>query len=353
MSLLPVAQRLLERLRAFAATDAGKRLANVLRTVFLVAIVAVLVYQIGKIGWGSLLRSLPSEPAFYALLAAMYFLLPVTEAAIYGRFWSLPPWQCFAVMIRKRVLNMDVIAYSGEVYLFMWAKDRVRGAHKAIVGVIKDNLIVSSVSSLLSASLLIGGVLLSGHLVLREIVELPGLLYAGLVILVGVFMGVLVYRFRREIFLLSRRTLAILTAAHVTRFLVGYVLQVAAWWVVLPDVPFETWAILLVVFVVINRTPFVPSSDLVFASAGASIAPWLDAPVAPVVGMLVVRSAVDRVFSLFFFVASTWWERRRGIPLTPQPDDALLAEWSEYSSEDRAKKDSSRTASAPVSEKEE
>ncbi len=347
MSLFPVAKRFLERLRTFSATDAGKRLASGLRTVFLVAIVAVLVYQIGKIGWGSLLRSLPSEPAFYVLLAAMYFLLPITEAAIYGRFWSLPPWQCFAVMIRKRVLNMDVIAYSGEVYLFMWAKDRVRGARKAIVGVIKDNLIVTSISSLLSASLLIGGVFLSGHLVLSEIVEIPGLLYVGLGVLVAVFIGVLVYRFRREIFLLSRRTLTILTAAHVSRFLVGYVLQVAAWWVVLPDVPFETWAILLVVFVVINRTPFVPSSDLVFASAGASIVPWLDAPVAPVVGMLVVRSAVDRVFSLFFFVSSTWWERRRGLPLISAPDDALLAEWSGYSPEEQAEEDSARAAPPP------
>ena len=37
---------------------------------------------------------------------------------IYGRIWSMRPWQCVAVMIRKRVLNMDVLGYSGEVYLF-------------------------------------------------------------------------------------------------------------------------------------------------------------------------------------------------------------------------------------------
>ena len=150
LSLIP------ERWRAFAGTDAGKRLVRVLRNVFLVAIVGVLIYQIWKIGWDRLLHALPSEPAFYVLLLAMYFLLPVTEAMIYGRIWSMPPWQCIAVMIRKRVLNMDVIGYSGEVYLFMWAKDRVQRARKAVMGVIKDNLIVSSISSLLSASLLIG-----------------------------------------------------------------------------------------------------------------------------------------------------------------------------------------------------
>lgn len=329
MPLSPVAKRFLERGRAWAATDAGKRVTGALRGVFLAAIVAVLVYQIGKIGWGRLLRSLPSEPAFYALLAAMYFLLPVTEAAIYGRFWSLPPWRCIAVMIRKRVLNMDVIGYSGEVYLFMWAKDRVRGARKAVMGVIKDNLIVSSVSSLSAAALLIGGALLSRRLALGEIVELPGPLYAGLAALAAAFVAVLAYRFRRAIFSLSRRALAVLTAVHVSRFLLGYALQLAAWRVVLPDVPLQTWIVLLVVFVVIQRTPFVPSSDLVFASAGASIAPMLDAPVAPVVSMLLVRSAADRVLSLFFFVSSAWWERRGGAPLSSRPDDAVLAEWAE------------------------
>lgn len=322
LSLIP------ERWRAFAGTDAGKRLLRVLRGVFLMAIVGVLIYQIWKIGWERLLHALPSEPAFYVLLLAMYFLLPITEAMIYGRIWSMPPWQCIAVMIRKRVLNMDVIGYSGEVYLFMWAKDRVQRARKAVMGVIKDNLIVSSVSSLLSASLLIGGMLLSGHLALGEVVEIPGPLYVGLGILVAVFIGVLVYRFRHEIFSLSRRTLAILTTAHVSRFLVGYVLQVAAWWVVLPDVPFKTWAILLVVFVVINRIPFVPSSDLVFVSAGASITPFLDVPVASVVGMLLVRSAVDRLLSLCFFVSSVWWERRHGMPSAPATDAATLADWS-------------------------
>ncbi len=319
---------ILERWRAFAGTAAGKRLLRVLRGVFLVAIIGVLIYQIWKIGWDRLLHALPSEPAFYVLLLAMYFLLPVTEAMIYGRIWSMPPWQCIAVMIRKRVLNMDVLGYSGEVYLFMWAKDRVQLARKAVMGVIKDNLITSSVSSLLSASLLIGGVLLSAPLALGEVVEIPGPLYVGLGVLVAVFIGVLVYRFRHEIFSLSRRTLAILTAAHVSRFLVGFVLQVASWWVVLPDVPFETWAILLVVFVVINRTPFVPSSDLVFVSAGASITPYLDAPVASVVGMLLVSSAVNRLLSLCFFVSSVWWERRHGMPPAPAPDAAMLADWS-------------------------
>ena len=345
MPLVPVAKRFFERLRTFAGTDAGKRLAGALRGLFFVAIIAVLIYQIGKIGWDRLLRSLPSEPAFYVLLLAMYFLLPVTEAMIYGRFWSLRPWQCIAVMIRKRVLNMDVIGYSGEVYLFMWAKDRVQRTRKAVMGVIKDNLIVTSASSLISALLLIAGLVVSGQFALDQIVELPGPLYAGLGVLVSVFVGVLAYRFRHEIFLLSRRTLAILLAAHVSRFLVGYALLVAAWRVVLPDVPFETWAILLVVLVVINRMPFVPSSDLVFASAGASIAPYLDAPAASVVGMLLVRSAVDRLLSLLFFVSSAWWERRRGQSLTSAPDDALLAEWAGQSGEpDRAEKEASRDA---------
>ncbi|MEX0821036.1 MAG: hypothetical protein WD021_02730 [Rhodothermales bacterium] len=293
----------------FTSTRQGERLVKGMRALFLAVIVGVLLYQVSGIGWSRVLSSLPTQPAFYLLVLAMYFVLPVTESLIYGRLWGLRPMECLGVMIRKRVLNVDVVGYSGEVYLVLWAKTRVREGTAFVVGTVKDNLIVSAASSLIAAAMLIGILLAAGQIPLADVVDVPSPFYVSLGAIAAVFLGVVVYRFRHVIFSLSRRTLAALSAAHVVRFFVGYVLQVAAWWIVIPTASFQTWAILLVLFVVINRIPFLPSSDLVFVSAGAGLTPLLDVPVAPVVSMLLVRSAADRLLNLVFFTSSVWLER--------------------------------------------
>jgi hypothetical protein len=299
-----------ERWTVFSGTPGGKRLIQALRLAFVAAILGVLIYQLSEIGWSRILTSLPTQPAFYALVVAMYFLLPATESLIYGRLWSLAPLKCLGIMIRKRVLNVDVVGYSGEVYLFLWAKHRVEQAPRALMGAIKDNLIISSASSLAATSLLIAGLLLAGQLPLDELVTAPSPYYISLAALAAVFVGAVAYRFRGVLFSLPRRVLALLAGAHVGRFVLGYMFQIVAWWIVVPAASFQTWAILLVVFVLINRIPFLPSSDLFFVSAGAGITPLLDVPVAPVVSMLLIRSATDRLLNLLFFTSSVWLERQ-------------------------------------------
>lgn len=299
-----------ERWKRFAETERGRRAIKSARLVFAGAIIALLVYQVSGIGWERVLRALPTHPLFYLLVIGMYLLLPVTESIIYSRIWKLRPLECLPIMIRKRVLNVDVVGYSGEIYLFAWAKERVSAPARALMGAIKDNLIVSSAASLSAAALLIGGLLLSGHIALEDFIEQPSPVYFVLGTLAAVFVGAAVYRFRGFIFSLPRHILPLLGAAHLGRFFLSYVFQVAAWWIVLPDASFKTWAVLLVVFVVINRIPLLPSSDLVFVSAGAGLSPLLDVPVAPVVGMLLVRSAIDRLLNLLLFTTTVWYERQ-------------------------------------------
>lgn len=313
---------LYEKWKAFADTDRGKRVLRITRLIFAAGIIALLVYQVSGIGWERVLRALPTHPVFYLLVIGMYLLLPATEAIIYSRIWKLRPLECLPIMIRKRVLNVDVVGYSGEVYLFAWAKERVAAPARALMGAIKDNLIVSSAASLAAAALLIGGLLLTGHIALDDFIDQPSPLYIVLGTLAATFIGAAVYRFRGFIFSLPRHILPILGAAHLGRFCLGYVLQVAAWWIVLPAASFQTWALLLVVFVVINRIPLLPSSDLVFVSAGAGLSPLLDVPVAPVVGMLLVRSAIDRLLNLLLFTSTVWYERQT--VSTPTDSDVHL-----------------------------
>ena len=47
----------------------------------------------------------------------------------------------------KKVLNTDVIGYSGEVFLYVWAKDKLIKDKSDLIIFIKDNNIISSLSS--------------------------------------------------------------------------------------------------------------------------------------------------------------------------------------------------------------
>ncbi len=299
-----------DRCVAFADTPRGKRIVKYLRGGFIAGVVGLLIYQLSGIGWTEIWRSLPTHPVYYILLLALYLLLPVTESLIYGRLWSLRIRDCMPIMIRKRVLNMDLIGYSGEVYFFAWAKERLTISTREIVTTIKDNLILSSGASILAAVLLLAGLAATGQIRLTELVENPNPIYIGLGFFGAALVGSLIFRFRDALFSLPRRAIAAIGFTHLSRFFAGYALQIVQWWVVLPSASFETWAILLTVFVLVNRIPFLPSSDLVFISAGAGISPLLDVPVAPVVGMLLTRSAIDRLLNILLFTTTVWRERR-------------------------------------------
>lgn len=312
-------RNLYDRLAAFAETRRGRRLGRIARGVFIAAVLALLVYQLSGIGWNDIWTSLPTHPMYYVLLLAMYLLLPVTESLIYGKLWHLRVRDCIGIMIRKRVLNVDVIGYSGEIYFFVWAKDRVSSAKREIMATIKDNLILSSAASVSAALLLLGGLVVAGQIELQRLVSDPGPVYTGIALFAAGLAAALVVRFRRVIFSLPRRVVAVIGAAHLVRFFVGYVLLVAQWWVVLPSASFETWAILLTAMVLINRIPFLPSSDLVFVSAGAGLSPLLDVPVAPVVSMLLVRSVADRLLNVALFAGTVWRERQSVYNLEESP----------------------------------
>ena len=299
-----------DRLAAFAETRKGKRLAKLARGIFVAGVVGLLIYQLSGVGWIDIWKALPTQPLYYVILLAMYVLLPLTESLIYGRLWDLRLGDCLPIMIRKRVLNVDVIGYSGEVYFFMWAKSRLSLPPRRIMATIKDNLILSSAASIGAAVLLVLGLASTGQIELGQLVDNPSPVYLGIGLFAAALVGALVFRFRKAILWLPKRVLAAVGAIHLSRFFLGYVLLIAQWWVVIPSASFETWAILLTVFVLINRIPFLPSSDLVFVSAGAGLSPLLDVPVAPVVSMLLVRSVVDRLLNLILFSTTVWRERR-------------------------------------------
>lgn len=321
-------QRIRARLRAVTESTAGRIAIKVLRWLLISGIIAYLIYQLTQMGWGRFWESLPQTPYFYLTIAAMYLLLPGAEVLIYGRIWDMPASESLPLMMRKRVLNADVMGYSGEVFLLAHARKRIDRATREIAGEIKDNLILSSVASILVGVLVLVGMLASGYVALDDLLgdTTPGYVALGgfaFVLVVGLFV-----RFRGTLFALGTRALGFVFGMHLLRFLLNSILQVVQWWVVLPNAPFSAWATLLVILVVTNRIPFIPSRDLVFAGVGIEASASLGVPGPAVAGMLLTRSVIDRVLNVGFFVFFTFTDREAAIDLDTEdlPEEALSPE---------------------------
>lgn len=295
------ASRLQARAQAFATSPLGRRVLKGLRFLVVGGIMAYLVYQLTQMGWGEFWRSLPTTPYFYLTVALMYLTLPLAEVLIYGRLWAMPVMETASLMMRKRVLNADLVGYSGEVFLLAHARKRLDRPTRQIAGEIKDSLILSSVASITTACLILVGLLAMGYVAVGALVDQTTPAYVALGGLAFVMVVGLFVRFRKAIFTLGSRTLVYVLGIHFLRFAASTTLQVVQWWVVLPDAPFSAWATLLVIFVAMNRIPFIPSRDLAFAGVGIEASAALGVPVPVVAGMLLTRSAIDRVLNFGLF----------------------------------------------------
>ncbi|WP_141491541.1 hypothetical protein [Longimonas halophila] len=316
-----------QKWEAFASSQVGTWTMKGVRYLLVAGILAYLAYRLAGIGWAEVLRSLPTTPWFYVTVLAMYAILPLAEVLIYGRVWDLSARESLPILLRKRVLNTDVVGYSGEVYLFTWAKKHISTNDvRPLAMAIKDNLIISSMMSVLSAVVILVALLTTGYVTPGDVMEnpTPGYLVAGgaaLVFAIG-----LVVQFRRSIFTLPRDLIGWMIGVHGGRFLLSNILQVIQWWVVIPEASFSAWATLLAVLIITNRIPLLPSRDLFFAGAGIGMASGLGIPAATMAGMLLVRSALDRILNTGLFGATLLWERTQEAPELTQYIDTRVAD---------------------------
>jgi hypothetical protein len=150
--------------------------------------------------------------------------------------------------------------------------------------------------------LMIGTFLLMGQIALTDLVSNADPWYvaaggAGAVVLIAV--GAY---FRRTLFTLPLRTVGGLFATHLGRFLVlNYVLRIVQWMVVLPEAPLSVWATMLAVKSFVSRLPLIPSKDLVGTGAVLGLSSVLAASEASIAAMLLMHTALKKVFNLLFF----------------------------------------------------
>ena len=258
--------------------------------------------QLTRVGWGAILAALPTHPGFYALLVGIYVALPVTEVFIYRPLWQQRGRDLFLACARKRVLNEEVLGYTGEVFLYLWAARQGIESGRAF-RTVRDVNILSSAVSFSVAGVLVAVMVAVGELDLSGWLGGQALyIGAGVVVAIGIIL--LGIRFRRYVFALPIREALRVGALHGTRHIITTVMLVAMWHLAQPSISLGVWLSFAAILVVIERLPFLPSKDLVFLGASVELSKTMTLATAAMAGMLLVQSAVFKALHLVVFAAS-------------------------------------------------
>lgn len=286
---------------AFWRTDFGKKLAKVFQYLFIAGILAYLIYQLTEIGWQRVWESLPVTPWFYILFLFLYFALPVSEQFIYGTSLKFSFWKGLPVFIQKKIYNADVLGYSGEAYFFVWAKKNLEESAGYIFGVIKDNNIISSITSTLVAAILLSIFLYVSQINLQEVLDINRRYFyygAGIVVLILIS---LVF-FRNYIITMPMETAGKIFGIHLARLFFVYSVEIIQWMIVMPEVPLYIWFTYMGIKIISTRIPFLPSRDLLFIGASLEISKFLDVSGAGIAGILLASNVLTKLVNLGLYL---------------------------------------------------
>jgi len=298
-----------------------------------VGIIGVLIYQLTQVGWVEVLRSLPTNPLFYVLQLVIYMALPISELFIYKKPWKFKIGEGLPVFIYKKIYNSDVITYSGEIYLYYWAKKKFSYTRKEIIAVIRDNNILSTVSSTMIAVLLIGVFLTFGHIGFNDIIGREGRIWLPWVLLVITVLGGIAWHYRRLWFSLSRREALYILSVHTLRLLAVHALELLQWVVAIPMVSMTNWFSLMAAKIATSRIPLLPNKDLIFVSIVIGLSGTFGIPQAELASMLLVSSVMNKLMNVGFFTWLSWKPSFRDAVTIPQSDESEIDSKIEFGDE--------------------
>lgn len=284
--------------KALIDSPRAKKVQKVLRRVVMAALIGIIIYQLFLIGWKEVLRSLPTEPLFYILFLVLYVTLPTAESFIYRQVWLIPKTKLFKTVLTKKIYNDEIVGYSGEFFLFMWARKHLDKPNREILKNLRDNNILSVVTSNFVAISLIAVLVFTDVIDIGELVPNVNLVYVTIAVAIAVIIVILFIQFRKYLFDLPLKKALKILSIYLFRFLLHNSLLVVQWAVVIPHTPLSTWLIFIAITIVVNRIPFLPSRDLVFMWAGIELSRVLNMTTASVAGMLLVSSVLKKCTNL-------------------------------------------------------
>lgn len=290
-----------------------------LRFLIQFSIIGYLLYQLYEIGLSEILDSLPRIPLFYFLYFVIYFSLPLAEVFIYKIKWPISFKDSLPVFIQKKVLNTDVVGYSGEVYLYLWAKKYIGVPAKEVFIFIKDNNVLSSLASGIVTIFLLIFFISKGYINISDYISEINRL-GWLLIIVGLLVaGFLVYRFRKAIISLNKSDSLKIFSLHAGRIIFINVIQILQWHVARPDIAIPVWFTFSAVQILASRIPFLPSTDALFVTVALEMSGMVSVPKEALVGILTANLILKRILNVVSYLISRFFAKKN--ELTPTEEE--------------------------------
>ena len=322
-------QARIERVRAwglgfYEAVPLGTR-RNIRRAfslVFFIVIGTVLYRQLRGTDWPEVLRSLPSSPWFYVLFLARFFLQPTVEVLCYTAVWGINLARYFGVFLVKLVMNTSVAGMSGDVYFLVWAVRTLRISYRKAFSGVKDVTLLSAAAANIVAVIVLGGYLVFGDLTLMQTVRPAALGIIIGVTLAAALLSLLVILFRGKVLAVRTSTMWRIIGYHLVRSGGNLVLLGMQWTVGLPGSVFTAWISLLVVDLLVQRTPFIPAREFLFLSLALALADTIDAPQAQVTALFLADTAMRQMVVVPSLIAGFLWKSKpQPLPLDPEAEE--------------------------------
>lgn len=314
------------KITEFFKTEHGKLILKWSQHLINVGVLVWLIYELNKIGWLKVWQSFPSQPLFYILFLFLFCQLPLFEVLIYRLTWKFDSLRSIPVFLVKRVYNKDVLGYSGEFYFFAWAKTTLDLSGSEIFKIIKDNNIISSVASTLLSIALLSIFLFTDQIKIMEWIANQNQMYfigGGLFLVLIIFIFV---KFRHYVISMPIKTAYQIFGIQIVRLLLVQTVNLLMYIIVLPDIPLYIWFTYLAIEIILSRIPFLPNRDLIFASISISIAGDLAVAEESIAGIMLAKSALNKVGNVAAFGLSNLSKQSDVVP-EPQKNMETLSDF--------------------------
>ncbi len=291
-----------DHLAQLRTTRRGRRIVRVARIVFTVGILLFLVWQLREVDFREVFLGLPRTPWFYVLLISLYLMLPAVQFLAYRTVWDFGTLSAIRAFIKKRILNKDVLGYSGEVYILAWAQDHVKRSSQPLLECVRDMNIISAAASNLMAVLLLAFFVLMGQVSVQDLIgdrQAYALVGAAGITLILLF--VMMSKRRRWLFSMAWKATWVVFGLHLGRVLLHHGLEISMWHLAMPDVPIQIWFTYAAISVVVTRIPFLPNPDLLTLAIAVGIAGAMTVSEAQITALFGAVVLVNRLITLLFF----------------------------------------------------
>ncbi len=203
-------------------------------------------------------------PVGFWVAALAYVLVhPLADLAIFRRVWSVHEGM-FGALTRRFLSNELMFAYSGDVYLFAWARGR---GIAAPAHAIKD---ISLLSALVGNGVTVALVVpfLAGRGLATMGLSVPHVaMSCALVIAPSVGMISL----RHRLLKMPGPDVLFVAGIHAVRAVAMLGLLIPMWLTVEPGLTLDTCVLFLTLRQLVSRLPFMPGKDMLFVAAVAAI----------------------------------------------------------------------------------